>query len=129
MSSVADRRNRILEGIESAAKVARREAGDVQLVAVSKTRSADEIEAISMSERSNRWGRGPIVPTRPLITCSKNWLSSRNPITRNVPIRKISTSRLAACVNRSTLSRLHAISSAIPPNANASRNSPNSSVP
>src|SRR3954470_13960472 len=46
MSSAADRRNRILEGIESAAKVARREARDVQLIAVSKTRSADEIEAL-----------------------------------------------------------------------------------
>src|SRR6476646_7060632 len=46
MSSAADRRNRILAGIESAAKVARRQAPDVQLVAVSKTRSADEIEAL-----------------------------------------------------------------------------------
>ncbi len=46
MSNAADRRNRILEGIESAAKVARREARDIQLIAVSKTRSADEIEAL-----------------------------------------------------------------------------------
>lgn len=46
MSSAADRRSRILEGIASAAKVARREPGDVDLIAVSKTRTAEEIEAL-----------------------------------------------------------------------------------
>ena len=46
MSSAADRRNRILEGIASAAKVARREPSEVQLIAVSKTRTAEEIEAL-----------------------------------------------------------------------------------
>ena len=46
MSSAADRRNRILEGIASGAKVARREPSEVQLIAVSKTRTAEEIEAL-----------------------------------------------------------------------------------
>lgn len=46
MSSAADRRNRILEGIASAAKLARRDPSDVQLIAVSKTRTAEEIEAL-----------------------------------------------------------------------------------
>ncbi len=46
MSSAADRRDRILEGIASAAKLARRDPADVQLIAVSKTRTADEIEEL-----------------------------------------------------------------------------------
>src|SRR4051794_1338460 len=46
MSSAADRRNHVLEGIAFAAKLARREPADVQLIAVSKTRSAEEIEAL-----------------------------------------------------------------------------------
>ena len=46
MSSAAERRQKILADIASAAQVARREAGDVQLIAVSKTRSAEEIEAL-----------------------------------------------------------------------------------
>ncbi len=46
MSSAADRRNYILEGIVSAAKLARRDPADVQLIAVSKTRTAEEIEAL-----------------------------------------------------------------------------------
>jgi PLP dependent protein len=46
MSSAADRRNRILEGIASAAKLARRDPAGVQLIAVSKTRTAEEIEAL-----------------------------------------------------------------------------------
>jgi pyridoxal phosphate enzyme (YggS family) len=46
MSSAADRRNRVLEGIASAAKLARRDPQDVQLIAVSKGRSADEIEPL-----------------------------------------------------------------------------------
>src|SRR4051794_9560981 len=46
MSSAADRRSRILEGIVSAAKLARRDSADVQLIAVSKSRSADEIEPL-----------------------------------------------------------------------------------
>ena len=46
MTSAADRRNRILEGIASAAKVARRDSGEVELIAVSKTRTAEEIEAL-----------------------------------------------------------------------------------
>ena len=46
MSSAADRRKHVLEGIAFAAKLARREPADVQLIAVSKTRSAEEIEAL-----------------------------------------------------------------------------------
>jgi PLP dependent protein len=46
MSSAADRRNTILEGIASAAKLARRDPAGVQLIAVSKTRTAEEIEAL-----------------------------------------------------------------------------------
>lgn len=46
MSSAADRRNRILDGIASAAKLARRDPAGVQLIAVSKTRTAEEIEGL-----------------------------------------------------------------------------------
>jgi len=46
MSSAADRRQQILDSIAIAAKVARREPADIKLIAVSKTRSADEIEAL-----------------------------------------------------------------------------------
>ena len=46
MPSAAVRREQILEGISAAAKVARRHPGDVQLIAVSKGRSVEEIEAL-----------------------------------------------------------------------------------
>src|SRR5689334_14190908 len=46
MSSASERRQKILEEIAGAAAVAKRDAGDVQLVAVSKTRSEEEIEAL-----------------------------------------------------------------------------------
>jgi pyridoxal phosphate enzyme (YggS family) len=46
MSSAADRRQHILDGIASAAKLARRDPADVQLIAVSKGRSANEIEPL-----------------------------------------------------------------------------------
>ena len=46
MSSAADRRGKILDEIAAAAKLARREPGEVQLIAVSKTRSAAEIEEL-----------------------------------------------------------------------------------
>ena len=46
MSSAAQRRQKILDEIEAGAKLARREPGEVQLIAVSKTRSAEEIEAL-----------------------------------------------------------------------------------
>jgi hypothetical protein len=46
MSSAADRRSQILEGIASAARLARRDPADVQLIAVSKGRSAAEVEAL-----------------------------------------------------------------------------------
>jgi len=46
MSSAADRRDRILKGIAAAAAVARRNPSEVQLIAVSKTRAVDEIEAL-----------------------------------------------------------------------------------
>jgi PLP dependent protein len=46
MSIAADRRRIILDAIAAAAKVARRDPADVQLIAVSKTRSAVEIEEL-----------------------------------------------------------------------------------
>lgn len=46
MSSAEERRRQVLDGIAAAAKLARRDAGEVTLIAVSKTRSAEEIEEI-----------------------------------------------------------------------------------
>ena len=46
MSSAAERRRKILDEIAAAAKLARREPADVQLIAVSKTRSVTEIEEL-----------------------------------------------------------------------------------
>lgn len=46
MSSAADRRQKILDGIVQAAGLARREPSNVQLIAVSKQRGSDEIEAL-----------------------------------------------------------------------------------
>ncbi|HEU0284118.1 MAG TPA: YggS family pyridoxal phosphate-dependent enzyme [Sphingomicrobium sp.] len=49
MSKAADRRRKILDAIAAAAKLARRDPGDVQLIAVSKTRPADESEELIAS--------------------------------------------------------------------------------
>ena len=46
MGSAVDRLGQVREGIASAARVARRDPADVTLIAVSKTRSAEEIEAL-----------------------------------------------------------------------------------
>src|SRR5437868_6973483 len=46
MSSAADRRHKILDGIARAAALARRDPADVQLIAVSKGRTVEEIEAL-----------------------------------------------------------------------------------
>lgn len=46
MSSPAERRQKILDTITKAAAVAKRDAADVRLIAVSKGRSAEEIEAL-----------------------------------------------------------------------------------
>ena len=46
MPTVADRRAQILEGIAAAARAARRDPKEVQLIAVSKGRTPDEIEAL-----------------------------------------------------------------------------------
>ena len=46
MSFAADRRRNVLDAIAAAAKLARRDPADVQLIAVSKTRSAVEIEEL-----------------------------------------------------------------------------------
>src|SRR3954466_14378697 len=52
MSSSANRRQQILEGIAAAAKLAERDPADVRLIAVSKTRSAEEIgELIEAGQR------------------------------------------------------------------------------
>ena len=46
MSSAADRRQAILDDIAAVAKLARRDPADVTLIAVSKTRGADEVEEL-----------------------------------------------------------------------------------
>ena len=46
MSSPAQRRQKILDGIAAAARIAKRDPDDVRLIAVSKTRSVEEIEAL-----------------------------------------------------------------------------------
>jgi PLP dependent protein len=46
MTSAANRRQKILDGIAQAASVAKRDPVDVQLIAVSKGRTAEEIEAL-----------------------------------------------------------------------------------
>ena len=46
MSSAAERLQSVIAGIASAARIAGRDAGDVQLIAVSKGRAAEEIEAV-----------------------------------------------------------------------------------
>lgn len=46
MSSAANRRRKILDAITKAAALAKRDPADVQLIAVSKQRSPDEIEAL-----------------------------------------------------------------------------------
>ena len=46
MSNAAERRQQILDGIAAAAALAKRDPADVQLIAVSKGRSAEEIEAL-----------------------------------------------------------------------------------
>jgi pyridoxal phosphate enzyme (YggS family) len=46
MTSAADRRHAIVDEIAQAAKLARRDPGEVTLIAVSKTRAADEIEEL-----------------------------------------------------------------------------------
>ena len=46
MSSAADRRDRILARIARAAALAKRDPAEVQLIAVSKSRAAEEIEAL-----------------------------------------------------------------------------------
>ena len=46
MGNAAERRQTVLDGIAAAAKLARRDASEVQLLAVSKSRDSDEIEAL-----------------------------------------------------------------------------------
>jgi pyridoxal phosphate enzyme (YggS family) len=46
MSSPAQRRQKILDDIAGAARLAERDASDIRLIAVSKTRSVEEIEAL-----------------------------------------------------------------------------------
>jgi pyridoxal phosphate enzyme (YggS family) len=46
MSSVAERRQRILDGIARAAEIANRDPAEIRLIAVSKGRSAEEIEPL-----------------------------------------------------------------------------------
>ena len=51
--NAADRRRLILDQIADAAKLARRDSADVQLVAVSKNRSSDEIEELIAAGQSD----------------------------------------------------------------------------
>src|SRR5947208_15082088 len=46
MSRAADRRQQILDGIAAAAALAKRDPADVQLISVSKGRTAEEIEPL-----------------------------------------------------------------------------------
>jgi PLP dependent protein len=46
MTTAADRRQQILDGIAAAAKLARRDPQDIELIAVSKGRTVEEIEAL-----------------------------------------------------------------------------------
>src|SRR5215471_13822191 len=46
MTTVADRRQQILEGIAAAAKLAQRDHSEVQLIAVTKGRSTEDIEEL-----------------------------------------------------------------------------------
>src|SRR5687768_4469000 len=46
MTSAADRRQAILDDISAAAKLARRDPGEVTLIAVSKTRTSEDIEPL-----------------------------------------------------------------------------------
>src|ERR1700753_91898 len=46
MNRAAERRQKILDGIAEAAALARRDSSNVQLIAVSKQRSNEEIEAL-----------------------------------------------------------------------------------
>ena len=46
MTAAADRRRKILDGIAQAAGLARRDPADIELIAVSKGRSVEEIEAL-----------------------------------------------------------------------------------
>jgi pyridoxal phosphate enzyme (YggS family) len=46
MSSAAERRERILDGIAQAARLAKRDPAEIQLIAVSKGRTVEEIEAL-----------------------------------------------------------------------------------
>src|SRR5690348_5053337 len=53
MSSAADRRARIVDGIATATKLAQRDPTDVQLIAVSKGRSAEETERLIEAGQSD----------------------------------------------------------------------------
>jgi pyridoxal phosphate enzyme (YggS family) len=46
MSSAAERRQQVLDAIAAAAKLAGRDSADVSLIAISKTRASEEIEAL-----------------------------------------------------------------------------------
>lgn len=53
MSSAEERRRLVLDDIAAAAKVARREPGDVALIAVTKTRSSEEIQELIAAGQRN----------------------------------------------------------------------------
>jgi pyridoxal phosphate enzyme (YggS family) len=53
MTTAADRRQKILDGITQAAALAKRDPADVQLIAVSKGRSTDEIQGLIEAGQRN----------------------------------------------------------------------------
>ncbi len=73
MSDAATRRQGILDNIASAARLARRPADGATLIAVSKTRSADEIEAL-VAAGQRHFGEKPRARRQ-----LKKWASIRRP--------------------------------------------------
>jgi hypothetical protein len=72
MSNAADRRHKILDGIAQAAALAKRDPAEVQLIAVSKGRAADQIEAlIAVGQRDFGENRVQEALTKwpPLLAC------------------------------------------------------------
>lgn len=70
MSSAAGRRRDILDKIASAARVARREPDDVQLIAVSKGRDVDQIEpliAVGQRNFGENWVQEALAKWPPLL--------------------------------------------------------------
>ena len=90
----ADRRRLILDQIANSAKLARRNSTDVRLVAVSKTRSADEIEELIAAGQSD-FGESRVQEAL------EKWpgLLARHPHTRLHCIGRLQSNKAAEAVN------------------------------